>query len=275
MEKESGDLERELTRSIERTGRGLVLFVTGAGVSLASGIPTFRGTDPGAVWKNDVLELGTFDYFRRDPAGSWRWYLSRFDKVLLAEPNPAHHAMVALERWQLERRGQFLIVTQNVDTLHEKAGSKELVKVHGSADRVRCSRPGCRHGAPYGSLPRAETDLETFLAAPSRETVPKCPACGSLLRQHVLWFDETYDQHEDYQWQRVQDAALSAHVVVFVGTSFSVGVTEMILQYAAAVGVPIFAIDPAAERPYHPSIRLLRDKAEELLPRVCSKLGAG
>src|SRR5438045_1769607 len=80
-----------------RAARGL-LVVTGAGVSVASGIPTFRGSDPGAVWKRDVIELGTRRYFEEDPAGSWRWYMERFDHALDAQPNAAHAALVALER---------------------------------------------------------------------------------------------------------------------------------------------------------------------------------
>ena len=73
-----------------------MLVVTGAGISLASGIPTFRGRDPGAIWKRDVTELGTFRYFSEEPVGSWRWYLSRFAKTVGAKPNPAHTALVRL-----------------------------------------------------------------------------------------------------------------------------------------------------------------------------------
>ncbi len=213
-------------------------------MSLASGIPTFRGKDPGAIWAKDVTELGTVRYFNEEPAGSWSWYLSRFDKVLTAEPNAGHRALVELERWQLERGGQFLLVTQNVDPLHERAGSKQLVKVHGSADRVRCSSEGCRLGAPAGSIPRADVDLTAFRADPIDARVPRCPACGELLRQHVLWFDEYYTGHRDYQWARVLAAASSAALVVFVGTSFSVGVTQLVLEAAQERTIPVFAIDP-------------------------------
>src|SRR5436190_24283317 len=97
----------------DRAKAGIVV-VTGAGVSLASGIPTFRGSDPGAVWATDVTELGTRAYFERDPVGSWQWYLSRFDRVLPAKPNAAHHALAALERWQVGRGGEFLLVSQNI-----------------------------------------------------------------------------------------------------------------------------------------------------------------
>ncbi len=264
----------DLATSLRLVDRGLIVVVTGAGISLASGIPTFRGSDPDAVWKRDITELGTFRYFREDPVGSWQWYLSRFDQVLQAQPNPAHHALVALERWQLARGGRFLLVTQNVDTLHQKAGARELVAVHGRADRVRCSRPGCQHGAPHGSLPRSDFDLAPFLANPSRDTLPHCPACGALLRQHVLWFDEYYQEHDDYQWSRVQQAADEMHFVLFVGTSFAVGVTDLFLQNALLYKLPAFTIDPAGSRVTHPGLTTLRVRAEELLPAVCGELGA-
>ena len=263
-----------LAEVLEKTSNGLILVITGAGVSLASGIPTFRGSDEGAVWNNDVLEMGTDAYFRRDPVGSWQWSLKLFDKIVGAEPNPAHQAIAALERWQLDRGGRFLLVTQNIDTLHEKAGSRELVKVHGTVDRVRCARVGCRHGAPYGSLARSEVDMEAFTASPSRETLPLCPECGSLVRQHVLWFDEYYSDHEDYQWRRTQQAAEMAHVVLFAGTSFAVGVTELAVQYAGSVGIPIFSVDPAAHGSRSSGITPLRARAEELLPALCQRLGA-
>lgn len=250
-----------------------MLVVTGAGVSLASGIPTFRGSDPGAVWANDVTELGTVEYFQRDPVGSWRWYLHRFDRLTGARPNPAHHAIAALERWQLARGGEFLLVTQNVDALHDEAGSRALIHVHGRADRVRCARVGCEHGAPKGSLPRDPAATAAFLQDPKLETVPRCPACGSLLRQHVLWFDEYYTDHHDYHIDRVLRAAKNAGVVLFAGTSFAVGVTDMIVLRALARGADIFSIDPAGRFP-HPRVLPLTAPAEKLLPALCDALGA-
>ncbi len=264
----------DLTRALDKVGKGLLLVLTGAGVSVASGIPTFRGTDPGAVWKRDVMELGTFRFFQEDPVESWRWYLSRFDKVLGARPNAAHHAIAALERWQLARGGRFLLVTQNIDTLHEQAGSSRMIKVHGTADRVRCPREGCRLGSPRGSLPRSEVDIGAFQAAPSLDTLPHCPACDSILRQHVLWFDEFYVDHEDYQWSQVQESAWTMSLALCVGTSFSVGVTELFLQHGRATKTPLYSIDPGAAGPPIPSVTTLRAPAEELLPEVCKALGA-
>ncbi len=263
-----------LSDALDGVGTGFLVVVTGAGVSHASGIATFRGTDPGAVWKRDVTELGTNRYFQEDPAGSWSWYTSRFDIVLDKRPNPAHHALVAIERWHVARGGRFLLVTQNVDPLHERAGSERLVKVHGSADRVRCSRHRCVHAAPHGSLPRADVDMAPFKAEAVAANVPRCPSCGSLLRQHVLWFDEFYDEHRDYQWDRVVDAAQTMDTCLFVGTSFSVGATDLFLRGGLMAGRALLAIDPGAAAAPHPSVTLFREASEILLPAVCERIGA-
>jgi len=262
----------QLSAALQDVDRGLILVMTGAGVSVASGIPTFRGTDPGAVWKRDVTELGTYRYFREDPVGSWSWYLSRFEKVLGARPNTAHHALAALERWQLGRGGRFLLITQNIDTLHEDAGSREMIKVHGTADRVRCARVGCSLGAPGGSIPRVEIDLAPFQASPSPDNLPRCPECGDYLRQHVLWFDEYYGDHGDYQYERVRSALEEASLLLFVGTSFSVGVTEMALQAGLRWQTPMLSIDPSTTVVMR-GLEALEAPAETLLPKVCHRLG--
>ncbi len=262
----------QLVESLRRVGDGFVLVVTGAGISLASGIPTFRGSDPDAVWSNDVTELGTYGYFSSDPAGSWNWYLSRFDKVLDKQPNAAHTALVDLERWHLGRGGEFLLVTQNVDPLHERAGSRALVKVHGSADRLRCVSHGCANGAPLGSIARDQVDLATFRADPVEKNLPHCPLCNALLRQHVLWFDEYYDDHRDYQWRRVMDGAARADLILFVGTSFAVGVTSLFVQAAVERHVPALSLDPGAQQSPHSQVTPLTAKAEELLPAAVSQL---
>ena len=271
----AGDPAAELARALVSPHPGGLLVVTGAGISVASGIPSFRSSDPGAVWKQDVLELATRSFFDRDPVRSWSWYLERFDGARGALPNPAHRALAALERWQVARDGAFLLVTQNVDTLHEQAGSRRLVKVHGSADRVRCSRRGCAHGAPRGSLPRESVDLEPFRAAPEAANLPRCPACRSLLRQHVLWFDEHYQEHEDYGIERVLAAAADAGVMLFVGTSFSVGITELLLSVAYQTGATAIGVDPSPPPRVPAGLRMLRAPAEELLPATIARLPGG
>lgn len=263
---------RRISESLRKAGNGLILVVTGAGVSAASGLPLYRGTDPGAIWNRDVTEIGTIRYFQRDPVGWWQWFLYSFEGILDAEPNPAHRALATLERWQAGRGGDFLLVTQNVDTLHEQAGSQRLVKVHGTADRVRCSRDGCTLGAPSGSLPVDEADFSTFLANPKHENLPRCPRCGALLRAHALLFDETYDEHIDYGFGRVRNAVERMALALFAGTSFSVGITDIVLREALGWRTPVLSIDPAAAPPV-PGVQGIRAPAEQILPEVCRQLG--
>ena len=262
-----------LAKAIENTNPEQILFVTGAGVSHASGIPTFRGSDFNAIWKKDPVEPGTLKYFQENPAGSWKWYLWRLDNTRDAKPNPGHFAIAALERYQVARGGDFLLVTQNVDTLHEKAGSKNMIKVHGTSDRFRCSRTGCLFGAPEGSIFVENVDLTAFRENPIEANVPRCAGCNSYLRFHGLWFDETYVGHRSYRWRDVCNAIeTQAKLVVFAGTSFSVGVTDMVLHFGTARNLPIFNIDPQPvlkER----SVVNIAAGSEVALVEVCKELG--
>jgi len=262
----------ELQEGLEGLRGRYLVVVTGAGISLASGIPTFRGSDRDAVWKKDITELGTYRFFRQSPVESWLWSHRVFGALASAEPNPAHTALAAIEQQHVASGGRFVLITQNIDTLHEQAGTRELVKVHGTADRYRCASPlGCVYGAPTGSIPAAEVDFAPFFAEPKLETLPRCKVCGDVLRRHVLWFDEYYQEHEDYQWDRVQAAAQTMDGLLFVGTSFSVGVTEMFLQAALFSQIPVFSIDPSGFRPHY-RLQTLKAKAEELLPAVSARL---
>ncbi len=219
------------------------------------------------------MALATRRAFELDPVAQWSWYLRRFERLERARHNPAHRALAELERWQVGRGGGFLLVTQNIDTLHEQAGSRRLIKVHGSSDRLRCSRPGCRHGAPAGSLDRAKVDLAPFRRSAERRHLPTCPECGALLRAHVLFFDEMYDEHVDYRFDEVQRAADEAELMIFIGTSFSVGVTDLLVRAAALRGAPRLSVDPAAApQPAWNGVETLAAAAEDLLPAVCRRL---
>jgi NAD-dependent deacetylase len=267
-----------LAAAVRDAGRGLIVVVTGAGVSAASGLPTFR-SGPDAIWRHDDLEIGTLEYFRTRPVEHWQWYLDRFAGILDVAPNAAHEALAALEAWHGSRpggSGELLLVTQNIDTLHEQAGSRNLVKIHGTADRYRCSRAGCRYGAPAGSIPVTEVDLAPFRAKPSMETIPRCPECRSPLRAHALFFDELYDGHADYGFSRVRRAFERMSLALFVGTSFAVGITEIALRTTLFNRVPAWSIDPdstVVER--YPWLKTVAAPAEEALPEVCERLGIG
>jgi NAD-dependent deacetylase len=247
------------------------LVLTGAGVSLASGIPTFRGTDAGAVWASNVMARATLDHFQRDPVDSWSWYRQRHAQVLAAQPNPAHRALADLDRWHVARGAGFQLITQNIDLLHEAAGAATLIKVHGSIDRARCVDASC--AASENTLPTASLDFAGFDRQPARAAVPRCHACGGLMRPHVLWFDEHYGSHPDYRWTDVLEACEAMRLVIAVGTSFSVGVTELVAGEAARRGVPLFVIDPLGSSIAGRGVIGVREKAEEALPQVCALLG--
>lgn len=267
----SGSVQR-LGEALAALGDGLLYVVTGAGISAASGIPTFRGPEPDAVWKVSDVEMATHDYFQREPVNQWLWYLKRFESVESARPNPAHDALVTLEQWQTRRGGGFQVVTQNIDTLHEAAGSNRLIKIHGTSARLRCSRLGCANGAPQGSIDRDGVAVDSFRANPSLETLPRCCACGAPLRAHVLFFDEYYQDHVDYGFDEAMDIAGTAGLFLFVGTSFSVGITDLILRIAAERNAPSFSIDPlGTPPPFFPVIHLA-EAAEELLPEVAASV---
>lgn len=245
------------------------LFITGAGISLASGIATFRGTDPNAVWENEVLEKGTNAYFQKDPVGSWQFYLARFDKSRHAEPNPGHLAITKMESKLLESGRRCMTITQNVDGLHVKAGTQDVIEVHGSARKMRCARPGCENGAPDGYLDWDDTVFQPFRENPSMQTLPRCGICNKPIRAHVLWFDEGYTGHNDYSIERMFDAfdTEAVSLAVFVGTSFAVGLTAMVIQQAYSLGIPMFTVDPNGTTP-DPDILPIAARAEVFLPAL-------
>ncbi|MFN2240514.1 MAG: NAD-dependent deacetylase [Thermoanaerobaculia bacterium] len=249
------------------------VIVTGAGISAASGLPTFRGNDPDAIWSKDVTEIATAAYFRADPVGWWRWFDRVFAGVLDAEPNGAHRAIARIEELITARGADFLLVTQNVDLLHERAGSRRMVKIHGTADRLRCSRGGCVHGEPEGSLPLAPAAFQAFRELPSLETVPRCPACSSLVRAHALLFDEYYTAHSDYAFERVEAALDSADLMLFAGTSFSVGITALAVEKGRARHIRMLSIDPFGKPPR--PVEHLEAPAEAALPEVVTAIEAG
>jgi NAD-dependent deacetylase len=251
-----------------------VMVVTGAGISVASGIPTFRGPDPDAVWSKDVMEMGTVSFFQRDPVKSWQWYLSRFDGCRKADPNPAHTALADIERTLLAQGGNFTLVTQNVDGLHSRAGSQNVIEVHGSARHMRCSQRQCVNGAPRGLLDWDDTVFDQFRTEPVFKNLPRCPQCNKLVRAHVLWFDESYSDHESYGIDEVRNAVCDKPLtlMVFIGTSFAVTITDMLVDAALEDGTPMVVIDPHATDLPVEAMEHIKLPAEVFLPEVAESL---
>ena len=172
-----------------------VVVLTGAGVSAESGVPTFRGA--GGLWRTYRAEdLATPEAFARDPRLVWEWYDWRRQTVAACEPNAAHRTLAEMERCLPD----FTLVTQNVDGLHERAGSQKALRLHGSLWSLRCTREGRR--VPNHEVPLAEIP-------------PRCE-CGALLRPDVVWFGETLPGDIiEAAWR----AAAAADVMLVVGTS--------------------------------------------------------
>jgi NAD-dependent deacetylase len=172
-----------------------VAVLTGAGVSAESGVPTFRGSD--GLWRTYRAEdLATPEAFRRDPVLVWEWYDWRRQLIAKCRPNPAHHAIAALEG-QIQ---DFLLITQNVDGLHHKAGSRRMVELHGNLWRVRCLR---------------EEKIAEESEVPLQSIPPRC-VCGGLLRPDVVWFGEELPPDAVREAFR---AAEACDVMLVVGTS--------------------------------------------------------
>jgi len=200
-----------------------ITVLTGAGVSAASGVPTFRGAS--GLWKNhQAQQLATPEAFARDPQLVWEWYAWRRQVISECAPNPAH---TTIARWS--QRAGFTLITQNVDGLHERAGTRNVVRYHGSIWTLRCWK-GC--GAP---------DWED-LSVPLAPLPPRCPACGSLARPGVVWFGEAIPA-------AAAQAALQAmecDVFLSVGTSSVVYPAAGLLATAKARGAFTVEVNPQA-----------------------------
>ncbi len=229
-------------------------MLTGAGVSAASGIPTFRGA--AGFWKQFRPEqLATRAAFDRDPALVWEWYDWRRRLIAQAQPNAAHHVLTA---WA-SRFAMFTLITQNVDGLHERAGNLGVVSYHGSIWRLRCSTP-CAAGA------RDWDDLR----APLPELPPRCPHCGAPARPGVVWFGEAIP----HQAQAAASDATSCDVFLTAGTSSVVYPAASLVHEAARRGAFTAEINVEATGASTSVDVALEARAEEALPAIDRALSA-
>ena len=246
------DRASELASRLRPESRITVL--TGAGVSAASGVPTFRGAD--GLWKNFKPEtLATAEAFGRDPRLVWEWYAWRRTRIASCEPNAAHHVLADWSR----RFPNFRLITQNVDGLHERAGTQNTIRLHGSIWEVSCWQ-GCAK-----SPARWRDDTLTFAELP-----PKCPHCGGMVRPGVVWFGETL---ESDVVQQASDAT-ACDVFITIGTSAVVYPAAGFIERAKRGGAFSVEINPEGT-PATQSVDLaLRGRAEEVLPEISHRLNA-
>ncbi|GGJ07918.1 SIR2 family NAD-dependent protein deacylase [Halopseudomonas pertucinogena] len=215
-----------------------VLVFTGAGVSAESGIATFRDALTGLWANNDPQQLATPEGFMADPARVWGWYQWRRQQLLSREPNPAHWAIAALA----QRGASVTVVTQNVDDLHERAGSEGVIHLHGSLLSTHCFDCAIPAQVPVDPMP-----LDGAAIPP-----PHCEHCNGLLRPGVVWFGEALPEEA---WQQAVEAAQSADLVLVVGTSGLVYPAAQIPGLAWERGATVVHVNTepvpvAAEREY-------------------------
>ncbi|MBS3734510.1 MAG: NAD-dependent deacylase [Phycisphaerae bacterium] len=232
-----------------------VACLTGAGISAASGVPTYRGahtgrTVGGALWDGlRVEDWATPAGYARDPQRVWKWYSDR--RVQLGElaPNAGHVALAELEKRLTARGGAFTLATQNIDALHQRAGSVNVLALHGSLLRIRCSV------CPY----RREVGHEPIAA------IPACPDCGARLRPDVVWFGEMLPQDV---WTAAADAAGDCDVFLTAGTSAVVYPAAGLVEIAAATGATTVEVNLEPTPASSLVDVALQGPADELLPQL-------
>lgn len=235
----------ELVREKIRQARRMVVL-TGAGISAESGVPTFRGA--GGLWREyRATDLATPEAFARNPQLVWEFYNYRREVLAPLQPNAAHKALVSLE----ERMPEFVLLTQNIDGLHQAAGSRAVVELHGNIWWVRCSRCGVK-----------TEDRRVPVPYP-----PLCEACGAMMRPDVVWFGESLDP---YVLQKAYGKMERCDVMLVIGTSGVVQPAASMGLYAQEHGAFVVEIN-LEPTPYSRAFNVsLLGKAGDLVPRIAA-----
>ena len=232
-----------------------VTVLSGAGISAESGVPTFRDAETG-LWANvDPYEISSAEGWRDHPDKVWAWYLWRHYMMSSVQPNNGHLAVAA---WQ--DYADVHVVTQNVDNLHERAGSKRVYHLHGSLFEFRCDRGQHEYRGELPAMPEPVASVDP----------PRC-ACGGLIRPNVVWFGEVLP---DEAWQRSLDAVTAADVVIVVGTSSIVYPAAGLPELALASGTVVIEVNPERTPLSDAATVSLRETAAGALPGLLQRLPA-
>jgi len=224
-----------------------VVFVTGAGISQESGIPTFRGKD--GHWRNrDPMKLATVDAFYDDPKTVWEWYDERRKNILAAEPNAGHKAIAALEEFT-----DVTVLTQNIDGLHGRAGSSDVLELHGSIIRTKCT----------------VCDYQDEIRSGFESLPPTC-MCGGVLRPDVVWFGEPLPQKV---WGEAVECSSRAEVMVIAGTSLAVSPANTLPMYARQNGALLIEINPEKTAMSEGMDVAMQETSSAALPRLLEVFG--
>lgn len=231
-----------------------VTVLSGAGISAESGLSTFRGT--GGFWeRRDLQRLAAPEGFAENPELVWRWYAERREKGLNVAPNAGHYALVNWEEKATTADGGLTVVTQNVDGLHQRAGSRDVVEVHGSLWITRCTRCGRE---------REERAVPDVLP-------PRCGKCGALERPGVVWFGEMLPPEA---MRRADEAVASCDLFLAVGTSAVVYPAASWSARARARGAFVIEVNPEETPISDTADCSLRGRSGEILPALVALLGS-
>jgi NAD-dependent deacetylase len=239
----SADFPQELVHALRAARRVTVL--TGAGISAESGVPTFRDPQSGLWSRFRPEDLANATAFRRDPQLVWDWYEWRRRTIAAAGPNAGHLALARMET----RVPEFSLITQNVDGLHARAGSKNIIELHGSIMRNRC----------------LEEDIVGEPAAGDEERPPRCTRCGAPLRPDVVWFGESLTE------KTLNDAVAAAsncQIFFSIGTSSVVNPAAQLPELALHAGAQVVEINPEPTRLSGAAHLSLRGAAGAILSRL-------
>ena len=252
MERVPAAIADALQRMIE--GGGRICVLTGAGMSAESGIPTFRGTHDSLWSRFDPMQLATAEAWCADPALVWGWYRWRMQLVRDAQPNAGHQALA-----DLARRVPLSLVTQNVDDLHERAGSTVDAHVHGSLFALRCFACGRTHHGP----------LDDYVDGQQKVAPLRCTACGDAIRPGVVWFGEALP---DDAWAAATGTATRCALMLVVGTSGLVYPAAGLPALARRHGATVVEINPEPTVLSAEADHVWRATAAEALPRLAAQL---
>jgi len=270
------NLLREIIQTLAQNREKTIFTLSGAGLSAASGIPTFRGKD--GLWNlYDPRELATFEAFEDDPLRVWKWYLWRMRLIAKAEPNPAHYALVEMERLLPD----FWHITQNVDGLHRVAGQKRFIELHGHIWDGKCRYCGQFYSyEEFKELfPIADREFlknlseeefkERILEGLKEEKLPRCRICGGIVGPGVVWFGESLPEGA---LNRAFQIAENSGVCFSVGTSAVVYPAAYLPEVCKKRGGILVEIN-SEETPLTPYADFyLKGSATEILPLLVEEL---
>jgi len=226
-----------------------IVFVSGAGISQESGIPTFRGKD--GLWrKYDPMKLATIDAFYEDPKLVWEWYEERRSNILNAKPNPGHVTIA-----ELEKHRKVSVLTQNIDGLHQRAGSENVYELHGSIITIKCT----------------VCDFKDKITSAFPTLPPMCK-CGNMLRPDVVWFGEALPKDV---WESAIEEASTCDAMIIVGTSLVVSPANLLPVYAKQNGATMIEVNIEKTQMSSQMDMSLQEPAAKALPEILEIILSG